>query len=130
MGIEFPINAAAVVTIAGAAILTALLGLWLKHYLPDWRFTNLLVLALAIILVMLAQCVVTQWRPSGEALFSAGLVALVAASLATFGYETIVNALGKMGMGPRSEEAQVDQAVKTLARAGLTAVKAVDPPNT
>lgn len=130
MGIEFPVTATALLTVAGAALFVALAGLWLKHYLPDWRYTNLLVLALAIIAVMLAQCVVTQWRPSGEALFSAFLVALFAASLATFGYETIVNTLGKMGMGPRSEQAQVDQAVQTLARAGLSVVKTKGPPAT
>lgn len=122
MGIEFPISASAVLTIAGAAILVALLGLWLKHYLTDWRFTNLLVLGLAIAIVVLAQCVVTNWQPSGEALFSAFLVALVAASLATFGYETIANTLGRMGLGPRSPEAQIAQARETLAEAEYTVI--------
>jgi multisubunit Na+/H+ antiporter MnhB subunit len=126
MGIEFPINAAAVLTIAGAAILTALLGLWLKHYLPDWRFTNLLVLALAIVLVMLAQCVVTQWRPSGEALYAAFLVALAAASLATFGYETIVNALGLAGIGKRSDKALLLQAEMTVLDSDQAAVPPPD----
>ena len=75
-----------------------------------------MVLGLAVGMVLLAQCVATQWRPNGEALYSAGLIGLVAASLATFGYETIANTLGKMGLGPRSEEAQAEQARETVER--------------
>lgn len=117
MGIEFPITAGAMLTIAGVAIFASLVGTWLKGYLGDWRWTNLLVLALAIAGAVIAQCVVSSGWPPGAALFTAVLIGFFGASLATYGYETIQNLLGKIGVGKRSDEAQIEQAKATLMKA-------------
>ncbi len=79
----------------------ALVGQWLKSYLAEWRYTTLLVLGLALLAAVIAQCIATGWRPDSEAIFVAVLIGFFGASLATFGYETILNLLGKAGVGPR-----------------------------
>ncbi len=114
MGIEFPIEARALLTIVGIATAAAILALWFKHYLSNWRWTPLAVLGLCMVLAFLAQCIVAEWRPTGAQLLSAGLIGLFGTSLAVFGYEGASNALGLLGVGPRSEEAQVSKAKELL----------------
>lgn len=86
-------------TVAGASALCVLLTQWVKSYLPDWRWTNLLALGLTIALVLAAAAV--DGSMNIEEAFAALLTALIGASLATFGYETILNLLGMAGIGPR-----------------------------
>ena len=86
-------------TVAGAAALCALLTQWVKAYLHDWRWTNILALGLTIALVLAAAAV--DGTMNIEEAFAALLTALIGASLATFGYETILNLLGMAGIGPR-----------------------------
>ncbi len=105
MGIDFPLSSAAMLTVVGSTAFATIMGMWLKAYLKDWRFTNLLVLSLGLLFAGLAQCIASAWRPTGEALLAAFLIGLIGASLATFGYETVVNLLGKFGSGRRSDEA-------------------------
>ena len=100
--IDFPLTLNAVLTVAGMAIISCLLAQWLKQYLADWRFTNLLVLGLNLVVALLAQAIRSGWRPSSEECFLAVLLGLFGASLATFGYETILNLLGKAGIGSRA----------------------------
>lgn len=128
MGIEFPITAAAMLTIAGVAIFASLVGTWLKGYLGDWRWTNLLVLAVAIIAAICAQCVVGACWPPGEALFTAILIGFFGASLATYGHETIQNLLGMIGVGRRSDAAQIEQARVVLAKAECKVIDPTAPP--
>lgn len=101
MGIEFPVTVGAILTVGGVAMFAALVGQWLKSYLAEWRYTTLLVLGLALIAAIIAQCIATDWRPSSEALFVAVLIGFFGATLAVYGYETVVNLLGKAGVGPR-----------------------------
>jgi hypothetical protein len=102
MGIEFPIDVGALLTIAGAAVFASVVGQWLKSYLSEWRYTNLLVLALAEIAAVTAQFIAAAWHPSAQAVYAAVLIGLFGATLATFGYETVANLLGKAGIGKRA----------------------------
>jgi hypothetical protein len=102
MGIEFPVDGGALLTIAGAAVFASVVGQWLKSYLAEWRYTNLLVLALAEVAAVVAQIIAADGRPSAAAIYAAVLIGLFGATLATFGYETISNLLGKAGIGKRA----------------------------
>ena len=105
MGIDFPITVGAFLTIAGSALFAGLVAQWLKAYLPDWRYTNVLVLVLAVAAAEVAQCIASAWQPTGASLFEAFLLGFFGASLATWGFETIANLLGKLGYGKRSDAA-------------------------
>lgn len=117
---DFPISAAALLTVSGAAIFTALVLQWFKAYLSDWRFTNLAALGLAEVVAIIAQCILSKWQPTGEALFAAILIGFFGAGVATWGAETIKNLLGKMGIGSRSDTALLNTAIQTITRAGIT----------
>lgn len=118
MGIEFPITVSAMLTVAGAAIFAGIVALWLKEHLPDWRWTNLAVLGLAEIAALVAQLIASSGRPTAEAIYSAFLIGLFGASLATWGYEGISNVLGKLGVGSRSPAALMADAIVKLRNAG------------
>lgn len=81
-----------------AALVTIIATQWLKRYLPDWKFTQLLALGIAVG----TQMVAVALSHSG-AWFEAAGVGALGATLATFGYEAIVNALAFAGIGPRAE---------------------------
>jgi hypothetical protein len=100
---QFPITAEMLYTLAGAILFAGLMTQWLKAYLGDWRFTGLVCLALAVA-VEFAAAWVSQGGMNAQIAFAACLLGLVGASVATFGYETIVNMLGLVGKGPRSDE--------------------------
>lgn len=101
MGIEFPISVQGILTVGGVAVFAALAAQWLKSYLPDWRYTTLLVLFLSVLTAVIAQCIATGWQPTSEAIFVAVLIGVFGASLAVYGYESVLNLLGKAGVGPR-----------------------------
>ncbi len=113
MTIEFPV-ARGLLTVAGMALFCGLVIQWIKHALPDWRLTNLAALAVSLVVGMIALLVTTNFQPGGEQVLDAALVAFCGASLATFGYETIANILGFMGLGRRSERAITDAALEHL----------------
>lgn len=103
--IPFPLDPTALLTVLGMALLSGLVSQWLKAYLPDWRWTNVMVLVVAEVLAVITQLVYTNFHPTAVAMWSACLVAFFGASVATFGYETIINLLGTMGVGRRSDDA-------------------------
>jgi len=117
--IEFPISSEALLTLFGAVIVAIIAGLWLKRYLPDWRYTPLVVLACTELVLLLVLFATTGWRPGSEQLVSVALMALFGASLETFGYEAIVNALGLAGFGHRSDMAQLERARETVLQADI-----------
>jgi len=117
--IEFPITSEALLTLFGAVIVAIIAGLWLKRYLPDWRYTPLVVLACTELVLLLVLFATTGWRPGSEQLVSVALMALFGASLETFGYEAIVNALGLAGFGHRSDMAQLERARETVLQADI-----------
>lgn len=116
MTVEFAINAGALLTVVGAAVTSSLIALWVKHYLANWRFTPLVVLAITEALLFGAQLIVQQGRLTGDGALTAALVGLAAASLSVFGYEVVVNALGLAGVGPRSVAGQVERAKALLGK--------------
>ena len=81
-----------------AAFFCILLTQWLKRYVPDWRFYNLVALGLTVA----AQLGAVALVGSGK-WFDGAWAALLGASLATFGYELLSNLAGLAGVGPRSE---------------------------
>jgi len=123
--VTIPITIDALASFAGGLFLAAVAGLWLKHYLPDWRYTPIFVLGLTLLLVELANWLYYAasftWQQAGLAAFWA----LFAATLETWGYEAAVNALGKMGVGKRSDQALQDAAVETLVDRGILALSVV-----
>jgi hypothetical protein len=54
---------------------------------------------------------VSQGKMDGQIAFAAILLGFLGASVATFGYETVVNLLGKAGVGPRSDERLISEAL-------------------
>jgi hypothetical protein len=101
----FPTTASAVVTIAGAAAVCVAITQWLKLYLSDWRYTNLLALGATFAIVEIAAAAFAAERAGAlERAYGGFLVALFGASLATFGWELVSNLLGKAGVGPRADE--------------------------
>ncbi len=117
--IEFPVTSEALLTLFGGVVVAAIAGLWLKHYLADWRYTPLVVLACTELVLLLVLFATTGWRPSSEQLVSVALMALFGASLETFGYEAVVNALGLAGFGHRSDMAQLERARETVLQADI-----------
>jgi hypothetical protein len=99
-----------VYTVAGAAVVCVLLTQLLKHYLADWRFTNLLAWGLTLVVVEIAAVAFISGGTLWERAYNAFLMSLAGASLSTFGYEAVVNLLGKAGVGPRSDKAIIERA--------------------
>jgi hypothetical protein len=98
---SFPIDVASFLTLGGVTAFTALAMQWLKKYLPDWRFTNLVALVLALITAEGAQWVIKGAGITGGDVFVAALIGFGGASIATFGYETVSNVTGILGKGKR-----------------------------
>lgn len=116
MGIEFSVSAGALLTVTGAATFAVILTIWTKHYLSNWRYTPLLVLGITETVTMLAQVIVSLGQLTGDGALAAAQMGFIGATLAVFGYETVVNALGLAGVGARSEAAQVKNAQALLRR--------------
>lgn len=98
---DYPITVAAFLTVAGVALFGSALAQWFKMYLPDWKWTQLLVLALCILAAGLAGFINAAWHPGADAVFNAVQVGFWGAVLATFGYEMVQNWRGLIGGGPR-----------------------------
>lgn len=96
---QLPTTAQAVVSVGGATILCVALTQWLKKYLPDWRFTNLMAFVVTLVLVEIGGIILGGIIT--ERLYNGFLIALFGASLATFGYEAFSNLLGIAGIGSR-----------------------------
>jgi hypothetical protein len=93
----FPLDPAGLLNPAAAALLAGLLAQWLKSYLADWRYTNLLVLVLAVATQLAATAV-----SGSHNWWGAAWAGLLGASIATFGYEAIQNLTGSAGFGARA----------------------------
>jgi hypothetical protein len=118
MKIEFAVSAEALLTIGGATVLSVIIAMWVKHYLANWRWTPLVVLGITEAFTMTAQFIVSAGVLAWGGVYAAVLMGLFGASLAVFGYETVVNALGLAGVGPRSVASQVEKAKALLAKEG------------
>ena len=101
---EYPIDVSAFLTVAGVALFASAVTQWLKSYLADWKWTQLLVLILSMVGAGLAGFIDASWHPTANAVFSAVVVGFWGATVATFGYEAVQNWRGLIGAGPRSED--------------------------
>ena len=99
---DYPTTVQAFLTVASVALFGGLVGQWVKHYLADWRYTGLVVLALCIGAAVVAQFIDAAWNPAADSLWDSVMIGFFGASLATFGYETLVNIAGKLGVGDRA----------------------------
>lgn len=94
---DFPITPEAVGTLVGAAFMAGILTQWLKKYLGDWRWTQLLVLVLSIALQLGATVYSRRFDWWGACMWG-----FLGASITAFGYEAIANLLGIFGAGSRA----------------------------
>jgi len=99
----FPITAGTVRTVAGSAVLCVLFTQLIKVQLPDWRWTNLLAWGITFTVVQIAGVWFAVELTLAERIYNGFLVSVGGVSLATFGYETLMNLLGLAGVGPRSQ---------------------------
>jgi len=102
---NLPLDPAGFLDIRVAGFVAIIASQWLKKYLPDWRFTSLLALGVTVIV----QIITVALAGSG-AWFQGAWAGVLGASLATFGYEALMNLAGVAGVGPRSEEAIIAKA--------------------
>ncbi len=124
----FPVTAQTLWTLAGTAVWSALMTQWIKHYLPDWRWTNLLALGLTLLIVLPVGILIIAEGTLGERIVQSILMSVAGTGLATWGYEGIVNLLGKAGIGPRSPAALMQKA-ETLVATDPAAVARVADDN-
>lgn len=111
---SFPITPAMAFTVAGAAAICVLLTQMLKHYLADWRFTQLLAWGITLVVVEIAGAAFVTEASLWERVYNGFLISLAGTSLATFGVEGVLNLLGAAGVGPRSDKALLARARKTI----------------
>lgn len=111
------LNAAAALTLAGAIFIAYLLGMWLKKFLTDWRFTPLAVLG-GTLLVMGLLALVVPGATAPDQLARILLLGFVGATMETFGYEVVTNIAGRYGVGNRSDTALQMQALDLIHAAG------------
>ena len=118
-GIVIPLNLAEITgTLVGLSIWAFFVGQWAKHGLPDWRWTNWAVLGVVCVTSLLGVFILNAWAPTAEQIMWSGLLAVMATSFETWGYEAIVNGLGKvLGIGSRSDAALERKARVTLREA-------------
>lgn len=108
-----------VLSFGGAVVVAVIVGLWAKHALADWRWTPWVVLAGTVAVMVVIQLIVAEWRATSADIAKAVLLAVLGATLETWGYEAVVNALGAAGIGRRSEEALLERAQTTVDAAAL-----------
>lgn len=103
-------------TVLGIAVFASFVLEWGKRQ-ANWPSTPWLALALAILLSALVRFAI-----DGTMTLAAVIVALVTgffgASLAVFGYDIVLDTLGRIGIGPKTPEAKLDKAKGTVAAEG------------
>lgn len=98
---EYPVTVEALLTVGGVALFGSAVTQWLKHYLKEWRYIQLLVLVICIIASIVAGFIDAAWHPTDSAFLNALMTGFWGATLATFGYEAVQNWRGLIGAGPR-----------------------------
>ncbi len=107
----FPLDPGGLLNPAAAAALAGLLAQWLKSYLPEWRYTNLLVLALAVACELAAAALT-----GGGDWWGAAWAGFLGASIATWGYETVQNLCGLGGLGTRRTKTGITAEAQSTQR--------------
>lgn len=110
-----PLDLLSYLTLPGVIVLAALVGLWARNALAEWRWTPWVVLAACEAIVILLRYIVSAWTPTSQEVALAALLCFIGVSIETYGYEGILNALGVAGIGRRSEATQLDNARTLIA---------------
>jgi hypothetical protein len=63
---DFPITVRDFLSIAGISLFAGLVVQWLKEWITEKRLLNLVALALALAAAIVAQCVIAEWKPTGN----------------------------------------------------------------
>lgn len=115
MNIQLPLSLGELTsTLAGLAAWSFIVAQWTKNALPDWRWVNWITLGVVVLTSVLGR-IILGGATAPDMMWSV-LLAVMATSLETFGYEAISNGLGKIfGVGPRSDKALRVDARETLA---------------
>ena len=113
MSIEFPTEVSAYTAPFAVALVVAIvIQLLIKPQLGEgWRWTSPISLVLGEVVAVAAGLVMAGGKPDAAQTFSAVMVGFFGWALAVAGYEGIVNILGLLGKGPRSEKALRAQAL-------------------
>jgi hypothetical protein len=98
---DIPITLEGILSVAGLGVIVGLLLQWVKQWVSEPRWYNLIGLGVAVVLAEIARGLVGGWTPRGA--LEALLVGIGGAALATFGYEAISNLRGLTGTGPRAD---------------------------
>ena len=115
-GIVIPLNLAELTgSLVGLAVWAWFVAQWAKDALPDWRWTNWVALGVVTATAVLGVFILNAMRPTAEQVMWSVLLAVMATSLETWGYEAIANGIGKvLGVGSRSDAAIEARAKATL----------------
>ena len=108
--VEYPVVIDTFLTVVGVGVFAGVFMQWLKQGLGDWRWNQFLALLLSMVLAALAAFIKHAWKPDATAIWEALMTGFFGASVATFGYESIVNVRGVLGKGSRSNEALLVEA--------------------
>lgn len=107
---EIPIDVYAFAQVAGVAVFVGVVLQWAKKLLGDWRWTNLLGLVLGEVASVVAGIIIFGGKPSADVIFSSLMIGFFGASVACFGYEGLLNIIGMLQFGPRSNAALLERA--------------------
>lgn len=119
MGIDFPIVAEALTTVAGVTTLAVVLAMIVKHYLENKRWIPAIVIGITEVFSVGVRFVIAHGRPTPEEVLGGILTGLFGAALAVFGYEMVANLLGIAGIGSKSDAAKISKAVTYLVERGF-----------
>lgn len=111
---EIPITLEGILSVAGLAVIVGLLMQWVKQWVCEERVYNLIALAVGLALAEVATWIVRGLSPRTAT--EAVLIGIGAAALATWGYETVANVLGKLGTGARSDDAKAEAAIALITK--------------
>lgn len=111
---EFPLDVYGFASVAGVAVFVGVVLQWVKKLLPDWRYTNLVGLALGEAAAVAAGVIIFGGKPGPDVIFSSLMIGFFGATVATFGYEGLLNILGALQFGPRSDRALNERAVSQV----------------
>ena len=100
---EYPFTVVEFLTVGGVALFGSAVMQWLKLYVEEWRWTQVIVFLLCEGAALVTGCIKDNWMPTSETFYEAARIGFWGATLATFGYEAIQNWRGLLGAGPRQK---------------------------
>ncbi len=112
--IDFPISSAALRTVLGLAFAVVAITQVCKLFVTETRVLNLVAVAVGLIIGVVATFVGTFGQPTAEDLLQGVMVGVFAVAVATLTYDGVLNLAGLVGIGPKSDGAQLAKARKIV----------------